>query len=67
MKAIFIVTADLPPPKCSLVASDKSGIRKILAEISVHKPTATNSERVTPSPKGLISKQATSTSKVALL
>lgn len=57
----------IPPPKLSFVDSIRSGNLNILADISVHKPTATKSDRTAPSPKGVISKQATSTSNVVCL
>lgn len=58
---------NLPPPRFSFVASVRSGKRKILAEMSVHSPTATKSDVVAPSPSGLMSRQAISTSSTVCL
>lgn len=57
----------IPPPRFSLVASVRSGIRRTRAEMSVHNPTATSSDDVAPSPNGLMSKHAISTSRVVFL
>lgn len=63
----WLFCVDLPPPRFSFVASVRSGKRKILAEMSVHSPTATKSDVVAPSPSGLMSKQAISTSSTVCL
>lgn len=50
----------ISPPSFSIVNVSSDGNRSTQAEMSVHKPTATNSDRVSLKSKTEMSKQATS-------
>lgn len=57
----------ISPPKYSRFNSSRVGNFRILADISVHKPTAIISAKLLPSTRGVMSKQATSYSKLTYL